>query len=105
MVTAPNILTNQLEPMRQLCRQHQVARLELFGSAATGEFDAATSELDFLVLFQPLTPTARADAYFGLLADLQDLFERDIDLVEADEVTNPYFRNAVDATRTVLYAA
>ena len=105
MITAPNVLTNQLEPLRRLCRRHKVARLELFGSAATGKFDAATSDLDFLVSFQPLTPTARADAYFGLLADLQDLFARDIDLVEADAVTNPYFRKTVDATRTVLYAA
>src|SRR5262249_50352650 len=50
-----------------LCRSHHVSRLELFGSAVSGEFDDASSDLDFLVEFQPLGPGDRADAYFGLL--------------------------------------
>jgi predicted nucleotidyltransferase len=79
--------------------------LELFGSAANGRFDATASDLDFLVEFEPLSPADRADAYFGLLAALQDLFQRDIDLVEAEAINNPYFRQTVQAGRTVLYAA
>ena len=81
------------------------ARLELFGSAATERFDVAHSDVDFLVEFSPLRPADRANAYFGLLADLQDLFQRDIDLVESEAVTNPYFKRFVDAQRTVVYAA
>ena len=104
MSTASTIL-EQLDAVKQLCRKYHVARLELFGSAATGEFDTIHSDLDFLIEFMPLSPADRADAYFGMLADLQDLFHRDIDLVEAGAVTNPYFKQTVDADRTVLYAA
>lgn len=104
MNAARSIVEDELEAVRKLCAYHRVARLEVFGSAADGTFNAASSDLDFLVTFQPLAPSARADAYFGLLAALQDLFEREIDLVEAEAVTNPYFRRSIDASRMVLYA-
>jgi predicted nucleotidyltransferase len=47
--------------VKDLCRCHQVSQLKLFGSAVSGEFDAASSDLDFLVDFQPLRPGERAD--------------------------------------------
>ena len=62
--------------LKELCRQRHVARLELFGSAATGAFEPASSDLDFLVQFMPLAPAALADAYFGLLHGLEDLIRR-----------------------------
>jgi predicted nucleotidyltransferase len=99
------ILNAKLDDVIEMCRQHHVARMELFGSAAKGEFDSVRSDLDFLVEFEALGPVERADAYFGLLAGLQDLFERDVDLVEAGAVNNPFFRRSIEETRTVLYAA
>jgi len=94
-----------MSAIEQLCVRYHVRRLELFGSAANGQFDEAASDLDFLVECEPLVPIDRADAYFGLLAAMQDLFEREVDLVEAEAITNPYFRKTVDKQRTVLYAA
>jgi predicted nucleotidyltransferase len=79
--------------------------LELFGSAARGEFEIGRSDLDFLIHFKPVPPAARANAYFGMLAALQDLFQCEIDLVEADAVTNPYLKRTINADRMVLYAA
>jgi hypothetical protein len=61
--------------------------------------------LDFLVEFHPLPPGERADAYFGLLEDLQDLFQRPVDLVMLRAITNPYFRRAIEQTRELVYAA
>src|SRR5690242_12857025 len=87
-----------------LCRQNHVGRLELFGSAATDEFDPATSDLDFLVEFVPLPPTQKADAYFGLLHGLEDLFRQKIDLVTVEAVRNRHFQRAMDVQRKLLYA-
>jgi predicted nucleotidyltransferase len=101
---APQV-TDRLDAIRQLCRRYHVGRLELFGSAATGEFDELSSDVDFLVDLRPVDSATRADDYFGLLADLQDLFGRNIDLVEVGAITNPYFKRAIESTRTVLYAA
>jgi predicted nucleotidyltransferase len=88
-----------------LCRRHHVKILEVFGSAADGSFDSAKSDLDFLVDYLPLRPSQHADAYFGLLHDLQELFHRKVDLVETAAIDNPYLLKSVNQSRRVLYAA
>lgn len=100
-----SLLYERRDEIAQLCRRHRVTRLEVFGSAASGNFDPETSDLDFLVEFLPLGPGERADAYFGLLEDLRDLLGRPVDLVMTRAIRNPYFRQAIEQTREVLYAA
>jgi predicted nucleotidyltransferase len=99
-------LVEQHKPaITRLCQQHYVERLELIGSAASGQFDPARSDLDFLVTFMPLARGHKADAYFGLLHGLEDLFARKIDLVTREAVRNPWFARSVQACRELLYAA
>ena len=86
------ILQAKRNEIAALCRRRRVSRLDVFGSAARGTFEAETSDLDFLVEFQALGPGERAEAYFGLLEDLEELFQRPVDLVMARAITNPYFR-------------
>lgn len=88
-----------------LCRRYGVLRLDLFGSAATGQDRFGESDLDFLVEFVPLEPGKYAGAYFGLLESLQDLFGRPVDLVVDSSIKNPYFREAVERSKALLYAA
>jgi uncharacterized protein len=89
----------------ELCRQHHVLRLSLFGSATRDDFDLQRSDLDFLVDFEPLLPGEHADAYFGLIEGLQSLFDRSIDLVESSMLRNPYRRQEIEATQVLLHAA
>jgi uncharacterized protein len=88
-----------------LCARHGVRRFEVFGSAATGRFDPARSDLDFLVEFEPAPPAQMADRYFGLLEDLESLFGRRVDLVMTKAIKNPYFLQAIQPSRALLYAA
>jgi predicted nucleotidyltransferase len=88
-----------------LCRRRRVQTLELFGSATGTTFDSATSDLDFLVRFQPMPTADYADCYFGLREDLESLFARAVDLVETAPLRNPYFLKAIESTRVLLYAA
>lgn len=99
------VLTQRRDELQALCRRFGVRRLELFGSAATGKDRAGESDLDFLVEFGPLPPGGYADAYFGLLESLETLFGRPVDLVVASAIKNPYFREAVERTKALLYAA
>ncbi len=100
------LVCDKLDDLIHLCKRYSVRRLELFGSAATDEdFDAQRSDLDFLVEFLALKPGEHADAYFGLLESLQDLFERDVDLVMTRAIKNRYFLEAINRTRKMLYAA
>ena len=89
--------------LAQLCRRYGVRRLELFGSAATGTFDPARSDVDFLVEFDD-NPTRLFDRYFGLKESLEALYGRAVDLVSAGSLRNPYFIAAVNETRRLVYA-
>ncbi len=89
----------------EICARYGVRRLELFGSAATGGFDAARSDLDFLVEFDPARRIKPFEQYFGLKEELEDLFERPIDLVEEGASANRYFLESVNKSRRLLYAA
>lgn len=100
----PDIVKHKSE-IERLCRQHHVNRLDLFGSAATGQERQGRSDLDFLVEFEALPPGNYADSYFGLLESLEKLFGRPVDLVVDSGIKNPYFRQSVEQTKAHLYAA
>lgn len=93
--------------LEAVCRKHRVRRLDLFGSAATSQqFDPDRSDLDFLVSFEEMPPGELADAYFGLLAQLEDLFELPIELLtDVSAGKNPYFLENVEQHKILVYAA
>ena len=99
------LIEERREQLEELCRRYGVQRLEVFGSAAGDRFDLQRSELDFLVVFTPTAAAEHGGRYFGLLEALQDLFARDIDLIELSAIRNPYFRQGIESSRTVVYAA
>ena len=45
------LITNHTDELAEICRRHHVKRLEVFGSAAVGDFNAEKSDIDFLVEF------------------------------------------------------
>jgi predicted nucleotidyltransferase len=98
-------ITEQSAEIEALCRRFHVRRLELFGSAAAGRFNPQSSDLDFLVEFGALQANEYADAYFGLMEGLANLFKRDVDLVVIGSVKNPYLRESIERSRSLLYAA
>lgn len=99
------VIDEQMSRVEALCRRHHVQRLEVFGSAADGMFDAARSDIDFLVEFFPLNPGEHYEAYFGLWEGLRELFRRKVDLVESQAMRNPYFIRRVNESRKIVYAA
>lgn len=98
-------IADHREELRDLCRRFHVRRLDVFGSAARGDFDPARSDLDFLVEFGPLQPGPYVDAFFGLKEGLEQLFGRPVDLVSAASIHNSYFRQNVEESKALLYAA
>jgi predicted nucleotidyltransferase len=100
------LVKNNSKALTSLCERYNVKHLELFGSALTGkDFDPESSDIDFLVEFQPLEPVQHANCYFGLLEKLQDMFGRNIDLVEVKAINNPYLLESINKNRSEIYAA
>ena len=100
------LIEQHLNAIRDLAREYGVARLEVFGSVCTPEFDPDRSDVDFLVTYP--------EGYdFGpWLARLQDLEEalarelgRDVDVVTVAALGNKWFRREAEKTRAVIYDA
>jgi predicted nucleotidyltransferase len=99
------IIDDNRDELFALCRKHRVRKLELFGSATTGEFDPDRSDLDFLVEFDRPEGTNAFHQYFDFLFEVEKLLGRKVDLVEPSCMKNPYFIASVNETRRPLYAA
>lgn len=96
-------LLDRCQAIGELCRDYGVDRLEVFGSAATGRFDPARSDFDFIVTFADDAGRTVADRYFGLAEALETLLNHRVDLLTNRPIRNPYLRRAVDASRRDLY--
>lgn len=99
------MITEHERELAELCRRFHVARLELFGSAPTDEFDPQRSDFDFLVTFGDVPTGQQFDAFFGLQQAVVALFDRSVDLVEAGAPRNPYFIRRLSESRRLVYAA
>jgi len=100
------LVSEHIDDIAELCRRYHVQRLDLFGSAATERFDPLTSDLDFLVSYRTdADPDPWFSSYQALQRELSELFDRPVDLVFDQPFRNPYFAQAVEETRTPLYAA
>jgi predicted nucleotidyltransferase len=109
MVEFSEPMTRVLEGHRpelvELCRKYRVRRLDVFGSAARGDFNEHLSDVDLLVEFDDMPHADRADAYLGFLMAVEALLRRRVDLVELGAVRNPYLRRGIEESRELVYAA
>jgi hypothetical protein len=99
------VIRGRQSELAQLCRKFHVRRLELFGSATDSGFNHDRSDLDFLVEFEPLPAGGYADAFFGFKDALEGLFGLRVDLVIPSAIRNPYFRQSIEKSKALLYAA
>ncbi len=101
-----SMIEDNLDSIRRLCAKYEVARFDLFGSATREDFDPSCSDLDFLVEFPADMPRLGfKDPFFLLLKELEQLFNRKVDLIEADTIRNETFRREVTRTRVPVYVA
>jgi len=96
-------LASQLTSITALCERYGVAHLELFGSATGPDFQAESSDYDFLVELDKQAPGSLARRWIDLAEALEQLLGRPVDLVNPSYIRNPYFLQAVNQSRTVVY--
>ena len=96
-------IEEHLEAIAALCRDYGVKRLELFGSAASGRFDANTSDFDFVVEFEHADTDPRIHSRYIDFADaMEALLDRKIDLL-TDRSLKPRFRKYIQDQRQLVY--
>ncbi|NMM14845.1 MAG: DNA polymerase subunit beta [Rhodoferax sp.] len=96
-------LVSQLPDISALCEKYGAAHLELFGSATGAEFNPDSSDFDFLVELDTQIPGSRAKRWTELADALEQLLGRHVDLVNPCYIRNPYFLQAVNNSRTLIY--
>lgn len=98
-----NLLELYADEIRELCRQYKVKKLSAFGSIIKGGFHQ-DSDIDLIVDFEPLSYSEYADNYFALKFALEDFFQRPVDLLEEQEIRNPYFKENINSHQQIVYA-
>ncbi|GHV51632.1 hypothetical protein FACS1894181_13760 [Bacteroidia bacterium] len=97
-----NIVEQQIETVSELCQQHHVANMYLFGSVLTENF-SPESDIDFLITFGQVDLYRYFNNYMNLKEELASLFKRPIDLVEEKAVKNPVLRRSIERNKKLVY--
>ena len=87
------LIERHIKSIAALCRKYKVNRLFVFGSVLTDRFNDG-SDIDMVVDFKKDEVEDYFDNYFDFKYSLQDLFGREVDLVEEQTIRNPYFRKS-----------
>ena len=89
--------------VRRIAHLYHIKELALFGSAVRDDFNQ-NSDVDLLVVFED-----DADlSYFDIMEmkqEFEELFQRQVDVVEKDAIKNPYRRKTILNTARTIYAA
>ncbi len=96
------LVKKKMNQLQELCKKYHVIRLYVFGSILTNTFHQ-NSDIDFLVDFDNVDLFEYADNYFDFKYSLQDLFQKDIDLIESKAITNPYLKKNIENSKQLIY--
>ncbi len=99
------LLAERQEIVRELCRRFGVERLDVFGSAARGEFVPGRSDIDLLVRFANAGAPGYADRYLGFAESLEAALNCPVDLLTERSLRNPFLIEQIERDRVSLYAA
>ena len=97
-----NTVEKNISTIQVLCQHHGVDKLYLFGSILGNSF-TESSDIDFIVRFKNIELLKYADNYFDFKFSLEDLLKRRVDLLEEQAIKNPYFIDALDESKILIY--
>ena len=87
-----------------LCQGYRVKELYLFGSSLRLDFEQK-SDIDLAVVFSRTGIAGSFDQYFDFKNGLERLLERPVDFVCVSSIPNSIFRQELNKTKRLIYAA
>jgi len=96
------IIENHMDSISALCAKHKVSKLFVFGSILEKSF-SKESDIDLIVNFDNVDLMNYADNYFDFKFSLENLFKREVDLLEEQAIKNPYLRESIDSSKKLIY--
>ncbi len=95
-------LKDHIEQIKALCNAHNVRSLFAFGSVLSDKLKTE-SDIDLIVDIDSKDPIDYSDNYFALKFQLENIFNRQIDLLEDKAVKNPFLKKQIDNTKVLIY--
>lgn len=100
-----SLLVDRRPVLEELCRHFEVERLDVFGSAARGDFVPGQSDIDLLVRFAHPEAPGYADRYLAFAESVESALGCPVDLLTERSLRNPFLVEQVSRDRLPLYAA
>lgn len=97
-----NLIESYTKDILNLCKTHKVKTLYAFGSVLTDKFNNE-SDVDLIVDFENLDVLDYGDNYYSLKFSLENILNRNIDLLEEKAIKNPYFIKALNQNKVLIY--
>lgn len=100
-----NLIEKNLAHLQEACRKYSVRELAVFGSVLDSERFDTSSDVDVYVEFDESSISLEqyTDHYFSLLADLEKILMRPIDITTKRSLKNPHFKNELNRTKRSIY--
>ena len=96
------LIETNIQKIAALCKKYKVNKLFVFGSILTNRFND-NSAVDLVVSFNKAEVSDYFDNYFDFKYALEELFGREVDLLEEQTIKNPYLKKNVDTTKALIY--
>lgn len=96
-------IQERIEQFGSICKEEQVEKLYLFGSAVQGRFDRRTSDIDLLVEMKQKDPVERGEALMSLWDKLESFFDSQVDLLTPSSINNPILRKKIEESKVLIY--
>jgi hypothetical protein len=97
-----HIIDSNINEIQKLCVENKVKLLYAFGSVLTDHFNNK-SDIDLMVDFDNIDLAKYVDNYYNLKFGLQELFERQVDLIEHKAIKNPFFLQQINQQKRLVY--
>ncbi|HQG38349.1 MAG TPA: nucleotidyltransferase domain-containing protein [Chitinophagales bacterium] len=99
------IITDNINSIKEICRNHHVKEMAVFGSV-TKDYFTDKSDIDVLIEFNDdIKLEDYSTNYFSFENSLNTLLKKEIDLVSKKFIENPYFLKSINLNKQILYVA
>lgn len=97
-----NLINQHKSQLFSLCKKYKVDELYVFGSVLTPSFNKQ-SDIDFLVNFGDVDLYNYFDNYMDFKESLENLFNRNVDILEVQTLKNPILKRSIDRNKVKIY--
>lgn len=96
------LIENRREQFLDLCLQHKVVSLFVFGSYAKGN-ESPDSDVDLLVDIVENDPVQKGELLMSFWDALETFFKRKVDLLTPNSLRNPYLKKDIDESKRLVF--